>query len=563
MIESLQKIYDLSAYRSKIKQQDALFVYITLTLIFILVSVYLFLIPDSGPSGEFPLVQSALNGNLMSAITILFFYSFMPFVYFSTRRGNIIIGGVGVGLVWYVLTIFPILLGSRNTVYPTTAVALCIFIILSGLVLHERGLIGGTAIALLTLLLNFDPELAGQVPILFIELLGVSISIYMYLRHANVSRIEGAEVATTGHIEFAKITTQISSLTLNRTDITKVLQQGIDLIQESYPQFYHVQVFLLDNSGRNAKLVSSTGEAGRALIENRHSIGVGSESVIGQTILHNTHIISRTTDEGAIHRRNELLPDTILEVAFPLRVGDQVIGALDLQSKLALDIQESDIFTYQSLANNFALAIDNVRQFEISESNIQENQELASQARQAMKEVDRLNKRLMEQAWSDYLVKQNEGIGLNVDFEANRVEENKTWSTSLSQAMQDGNLVQSLDDDQRLISIPLKVRGQVIGAMEFELGDDSNIDPNNLNLIQEVTERFGLAAENTRLVEESQRIAQREALINEIGTRLQATNNIESTLTEAVRSLNDVLGANRISIKLREPSNDQASNGNV
>ncbi len=129
--------------------------------------------------------------------------------------------------------------------------------------------------------------------------------------------------------------------------------------------------------------------------------------------------------------------------------------------------------------------------------------------------------------------------------------------------MEDGNLVQSLDNDQRLISIPLKIRGQVIGAMEFELGDDTNIDPNNLNLIQEVSERFGLAAENTRLVEESQRIAQREALINEIGTRLQATNNIESTLTEAVRSLSGVLGANRVSIKLREPNNDETNNGNL
>jgi GAF domain-containing protein len=120
--------------------------------------------------------------------------------------------------------------------------------------------------------------------------------------------------------------------------------------------------------------------------------------------------------------------------------------------------------------------------------------------------------------------------------------------------MEDGNMIQSIDNNQRLIAIPLKIRGQVIGAMEFELGNDGRIDPNDLNLIQEVGERFGLAAENTRLVEESQHIAQREALINEIGSRLQATNNIESTLTEAVRSLSNVLGANRVSIKLREPN---------
>ncbi len=563
MRETLERLYDTSVYKSKVKQQDALFIYITLTIMFMLVSVYMFIIPSTGPDRQFTTLQDALNGNVVSIFMILFFYSFIPFIYFSTRRGNAIIGGIGLTVVWYVLAFAPVFLGSRNAIEPTTTSELHIFIILSGLILRERGLVVGLFVAIVTLLFNFAPADLGQLPVIAVELLGTSIFIYMYIRYAQVSRIEGGQVATEERLKLADITIQISSLTLNRTSMTEVLKQGLNLIHENYPQFYHAQFFLLDDSGRRAQLISSTGEAGRALIQNKHSIGVGSESVIGQTTLRNTHIISRTTDEGTIHRRNELLPDTILEVAFPLRVGDQVIGALDLQSKLPLELQESDIFTYQSLANNFALAIDNVRQFEISESRVQENQELASQARQAMQEVDRLNKRLMKQAWSDYLTKQDEGIGLNVDFESNSVEENKTWSTSLAQAMQDGNLVQSLDDNQRLISIPLKIRGQVIGAMEFELGDETAIDPNNLNLIQEVTERFGLAAENTRLVDESQRIAQREALINEIGTRLQATNNIESTLTEAVRSLSDVLGANRVSIKLREPDIDQASNGNL
>ena len=554
MLESLQKLYDTSVYKSKLQKQDALFIYIALAILFTFINIYIFFIPDTGPDRQLTTIQSALNGEFISLFTILFFYIFLPFVYFSTRRGNLTIGGVGVIVLWYVLAFVPVFLGDRNAIEPTTTVELHILVILSGLILRERGLISGIVVALITLLLNLNSQNIDILPIVMFELIGTSLFLYMYIRYAQVSRIEGGEIATEERLKLADITIQISSLTLNRTSIEDVLKQGLNLIQESYPQFYHAQVFLIDDSKRSAQLVSSTGEAGRALLQNRHSLGVGSESVIGQTTLRNTHIISRSTDAGTIHKRNELLPDTVLEAAFPLRVGNQVIGALDLQSKLMLDIQDNDIFTYQSVANNFALAIDNVRQFEAAEKRIRENQELAAQARQAIKEVDRLNKRLMEQAWSEYLLQEADGIGLNVDFESHQVESNNTWSTSLSQAMQDGNLVQSLDNNQRLISIPLKVRGQVIGAMEFELGDDSNIDPNNLNLIQEVSERFGLAAENTRLIEESQRVAQREALINEIGTRLQATNNIESTLTEAVRSLSTVLGANRVSIKLREPN---------
>jgi GAF domain-containing protein len=103
------------------------------------------------------------------------------------------------------------------------------------------------------------------------------------------------------------------------------------------------------------------------------------------------------------------------------------------------------------------------------------------------------------------------------------------------------------------------VRGQVIGAIEFELDKESSLSPEDLALIQEVGERFGLAAENTRLFERSQRIAQREALVNEIGVRLQTSSSIEATLAEAARSLKQTLRADKVAIRLGTPP---AGNGN-
>ena len=76
--------------------------------------------------------------------------------------------------------------------------------------------------------------------------------------------------------------------------------------------------------------------------------------------------------------------------------------------------------------------------------------------------------------------------------------------------------------------------------------------------MQEVGERLGLAAETTRLFERSQRIAQREALVNEIGTRLQSTSNIEAALAEAARSLKQTLRADKVAIRLGTPP---ATNG--
>jgi len=74
-----------------------------------------------------------------------------------------------------------------------------------------------------------------------------------------------------------------------------------------------------------------------------------------------------------------------------------------------------------------------------------------------------------------------------------------------------------------------------------------------LAMMEEVSEQLGLAAESNRLYETSQRIAQREALVNEISTRLQSGTSVEMTLTSAARSLKDVLKANRVAIRLGKP----------
>jgi GAF domain-containing protein len=193
-----------------------------------------------------------------------------------------------------------------------------------------------------------------------------------------------------------------------------------------------------------------------------------------------------------------------------------------------------------------ALVIDNVRQFESAQQRVTENQKLAEQARAALRDNERLNKRLTGRAWTEFLKTQRRDLGIAVDLQEDLQENDDEWTKTLAQAAEANHLIQ----DRQTIALPLKIRGQVIGAMEFELDDAQSFSPEDLELVQEISERFGLAAENTRLVEESQRVAQREALINEISTRLQGTNTVEATLTEAARSLRETLQAQRVRIRL-------------
>jgi GAF domain-containing protein len=63
------------------------------------------------------------------------------------------------------------------------------------------------------------------------------------------------------------------------------------------------------------------------------------------------------------HFKNELLPDTRAEAALPLRLGDRVIGALDVQSRQSEAFKPSDLEVLQILTDQLAVAIENGRLF--------------------------------------------------------------------------------------------------------------------------------------------------------------------------------------------------------
>ncbi len=357
-------------------------------------------------------------------------------------------------------------------------------------------------------------------------------------------------------LNLAVITAEVARQISGRRSLQDVLDSTVELIQTRYPNIYHVQIFLIDKAGHEAKLVASTGEVGRLLLERKHSLEIGSASIVGQAALRGEPIVGRAGSRGSLHKPNPLLPDTAVEAAFPLRLGERVIGVMDLQSRFIDAFQTRDEPIFQSLADHIAIAIDNAQLFEINEQQLEENQELVKQMREALSEIQQLNQQLTGRAWSEYIRQRGHTFSLNVDMQTGDAHSSDEVTPTLSDALRDNKIVEQKENGSRIIAVPLRVRGQVIGAMEFELDEHGRIAPEDLEFIQEVGERFGFAVENNRLYEESQRVAQREALVNQIGTRLQTTTNVEATLVEAARSLHEVLGVNHVAIRLGDPPDE-------
>jgi len=93
------------------------------------------------------------------------------------------------------------------------------------------------------------------------------------------------------------------------------------------------------------------------------------------------------------------------------------------------------------------------------------------------------------------------------------------------------------------------VRDQVIGVLNVRaITQDKEWTEDDVNVVQAVTERLGLALDNARLFEETSTRASRERLVTEITTRIRSTNNPQEMIKTAVDELQRALGVTRVEI---------------
>jgi GAF domain-containing protein len=551
-------------YARRAEKDQAYLIYGFTLIMLVLFAAYALFV-DQGRS-TITLVRDA-GQNIASLIAILAMLGIGGATLLLTRIGRADIAAYGPIVMWYLSGV--LIAFGDNFLTGDEGASLVALIVMCALFLRSRGVVVGTVVALITLAVSaasYDRDILtldhyiGNTVGLGLVLVGVSALIYMFLRGVRLDRLEGTARAVEDRYKLASVTTQIAQRISRRTALDDLRRSTVDDIRDSYADIYHAQIFLLDEATQEAQLSASTGEVGKRLLERRHSLPVGSQSVIGTVTALGEAVVARAGLPDSVHRRNELLPDTAVEAAFPLKIGETVIGALDLQSRFASAFAPDEVPVFQSLADNIAVAIDNARLFAQTEQRLQENQHLLEQMRGAVAEVERLNRELTQQVWTQYLGSKGGQLSVDLDFSNNAVRHAGDWTPTLHEAAQSNDLVQTPIRDGIMLSVPLRVRGLVVGAMEFELPGES-LAPEEIDLVEAVAERFGLAVESTRLYEESRRVAQRETMLNEIGSRMQRTNSIDALLGETARGLQTSLGANRVAIRLGTPPAEASKAG--
>jgi GAF domain-containing protein len=107
------------------------------------------------------------------------------------------------------------------------------------------------------------------------------------------------------------------------------------------------------------------------------------------------------------------------------------------------------------------------------------------------------------------------------------------------------------ESNQHVVAVPVRLREAVIGVLAFHRPRDAGAwQPEELAAIEAVATRLAFAAENLRLLEQTQRRAAQERLVDEISGKMQASLDPGTILKVAVREVGRALGASRSVVEI-------------
>jgi GAF domain-containing protein len=320
----------------------------------------------------------------------------------------------------------------------------------------------------------------------------------------------------------AQVTQAITSI----RDLNELLPRITTVISERFG-FYHVGVFLIDDAREYAILSAANSEGGRRMLKRSHRLRVGEQGIVGNVTFTGSPRVAMDVGADAVFFDNPDLPETHSEMALPLRINEQVIGALDVQSTKTSAFTNDDIQMLSLLANQVSLAIENARLFE--------------DTRRALAESEAATRQTIRETWKKLPSEQNL-LGYRYAV---------TGATPLEQPMELLNPDQAgpkTQTETSQIVVPIELRGERIGSLIVQSPSKEELDQDRVDLIRAVAERVAISAENARLFEETTRRAERERTVSEITGKIRSVNDPQIMIQIAIEELRNALGATRVEV---------------
>ena len=330
-----------------------------------------------------------------------------------------------------------------------------------------------------------------------------------------------------------RLSTQIAQEIAAAADLKELYQRVVTQVQEQFG-YYHTQLLRYDPALDTIALVVGYGETGARMLAIHHSLPMG-VGLIGTAAATGQSILRPNVADEPHWRANPLLPDTRGELAVPIKLGDKVLGVLDVQSHTAGALTEDDQLMLEGLCGQIAIAIESTRLREEMESRLLE--------------LSTLQRHLSQEGWQLYQMNRARAAGYTFDH-AGVHPVSRPADVADRDSRLAGNAPQSPPPDNDLIQAPLAVRGQVIGALGIQVEPGQPLSPDERAFLAAVSEEVADALEAARLFEQTQdALAEQERLTAELET-VAKVSTAASTILDVDVLLQSVVDLTKSSFRL-------------
>jgi GAF domain-containing protein/HAMP domain-containing protein len=336
---------------------------------------------------------------------------------------------------------------------------------------------------------------------------------------------------------YLRLAAEVARDSANTNNLDELLDRAAQLILDRFG-FYHTGIFLLDERNEYAVLQASPTEAGREMLAHHHKLKVGQEGIVGNVSATGEPRIALDTGLDVTYFNNPLLPMTRSEMALPLKVHEQLVGVLDVQSELPEAFTQDDIATLQIMADQLALAIQRVRLSQEQEYNL--------------RQLESAYQTFTLSSWRKF--SHGRGFKSGYSFDGVKLTALDSYPEGSQETLRKGKSV-ILERDKETktstLAVPLKLRDQILGVMNISFGE-SAINPETINLAEEVASRLAVALENARLYSETQKQAEQTRAVSEISNIITSSVNIENILRTAVQELGHINPDTEVTVRLHD-----------
>jgi len=307
-------------------------------------------------------------------------------------------------------------------------------------------------------------------------------------------------------------------------EMDKLLSQITELVSAQFG-FYHVGIFLLDPSREYAILSAANSKGGQNMLARGHRLKVGEQGIVGYTTFSGNPRVALDVGDDAVYFDNPDMPETHSEVALPLKFGNEIIGALDIQSTESNAFSQEDVETFSVLADQVSVAIQNTRSLE--------------QTQRVLHDLEIASRQATGETWQGFIE--------TIRTRGYRYDGIKPQPLKESQ--------KSLTEKGSTLSIPVQLRGSTIGRLNLKTLDQTKEwTDDELAIIESTAERVAIALESARLLEDAQKRASRETFLSEMASKLGKSFQLDSILRDTVEELGQTLQGSRVTFQLVNPS---------